>query len=209
MIYIVIGISFILVWLVTVLFIVRYLKTLKNDLLKTLSDTEKPSEGKSGYIPNKDERTNFKPFDFVKRVDLEYFSCFLQQEHTQVIALVLAYMEPDKASVVLQNLPYVIQGEVSLRIATMDTVNPEVTREIGRILEKKLFSLSSENYFAAGGIESIVKIIKTANRDSRNHILKAIEEEDADITVEIKKRLKELKNPYKKFCKIFKGTSKN
>jgi len=204
MIYIVIGISFILIWLITTFFIVRYVKTLKNDLLKKLSDTEKPSEGKSEYLPNEDERINFKPFDFIKRVDLEHFSYFLQQEHTQVIALVLAYMEPDKASVILQNLPYAIQGEVSLRVATMGAVNPEVTREIGRIMEKKLFSLSSENYFAPGGIENIAKIINKANRDSKKQILKALEEENQDITVEIKNRLKELKNPYKRICKIFK-----
>jgi len=99
-------------------------------------------------IAFENERVIFKPFDFVNRLDLEYFSCFLQQEHPQVIALVHSYMEHDKASVILQNLPYIIQGEVSLRIATMETVNPEVTREIRRILEKKLFTLSSENYFA-------------------------------------------------------------
>jgi len=204
MIYIIIGISFILIWLGTIFFIIRYLKTLKNDLLKKLSDTEKPSEGKNEYIPKENEKIIFKPFDFVKHVDLKYFSYFIQQEHPQVIALVLAYLEPDKASVILQNLPYMIQGEVSLRIATMDTVNPEVTREIGRILEKKLFTLSSENYLAAGGIESTVKIINLTNRDSRNQILKALEGENKDITEEIKNRLRELKNPYKKLCKIFK-----
>jgi len=203
MIYIIIGISFILIWLGTVFFIVRYVKTFKNDLLKKLADTEKPSEGKSEYIPNKDDRIIFKPFDFVKRVDLEYFSYLLQQEHPQIIALVLSYMEPDKASVVLQNLPYMIQGEVSLRIATIDTVSPEIAREIERILEKKLFTRFNENHFASDGIEGIVKIINTTNLNSKKQILKAIEEENKDIAVEIKNKLKELKNPYRKICKIF------
>jgi len=64
--------------------------------------------------------------------------------------------------------------------------------------------MSSVNYSAPGGIESIVKIINTANRDSKKQILKALEEENKDITVEIKNRLKELKNPFRKICKIFK-----
>jgi len=203
MIYIVIGISFIIIWFGTIFFIVRYLKKLKNDLLKKLSDTEKPSKEKSEYISNEDKRNIFKPFDFVKRVDLKYLSYFLQQEHPQIIALVLAYMEPEKASVILQHLPYVIQGEVSLRIATMETVNLEITREIERMLEKKLFTMSNENYLAAGGIENTTKIISLTNRNSKNQILNALEEENKEITVEIKNRLKELKNPYRKICKIF------
>jgi len=204
MIYIVIGISFILIWLGTIFFIIRYFKTFKNDLLKKLSDTEKSSEEKSEYIPNEEKRIVFKPFDFVKRVDLEYFSYFIQQEHPQVIALVLAYMEPDKASVIMQNLPYTIQGDVAIRIATMDAVNHEVTREIGKILEKKLFSLSGENNFAAGGIKSISKIINMLDRNSKNQIIKAIEEKDHEITEVIKLKLRELKNPYRKICKLLK-----
>jgi len=204
MIYIVIGISFILIWLGTIFFIVCYFKTFKNDLLKKLSVAEKPSEEKNEYIPNEDKRIIFKPFDFVKRVDLEYFSYFIQQEHPQVIALVLAYMEPDKASVIMRNLPCVIQGDVAMRIAAMDAVNPELTCEIGRILEKKLFSLSSENNFAVGGVENISKIISMVDRDSKNQIIKALEGKDPKITEMIKLKLRELKNPYRKICKLLK-----
>ena len=81
---------------------------------------------------------------------------FIQQEHPQTIALILAYLEPPKASVILQNLPDEIQSDVARRIATMDRTSPDVLREVERVLEKKLSTISSEDYTAAGGVDSIV-----------------------------------------------------
>ena len=47
-----------------------------------------------------------RPFDFIRRTDPAHLLNFIQQEHPQTIALILAYLEPNKASVILQNLPH-------------------------------------------------------------------------------------------------------
>lgn len=80
-----------------------------------------------------------RPFDFIRRTDPAHLLNFIQQEHPQTIALILAYLEPAKASVILQNLPDEIQSDVARRIATMDTTSPDVLREVERVLEKKTF----------------------------------------------------------------------
>jgi len=79
-----------------------------------------------------------RPFDFIRRTDPAHLLNFIQQEHPQTIALILAYLEPAKASVILQNLPDDIQSEVARRIATMDRTSPDVLREVERVLEKKI-----------------------------------------------------------------------
>jgi flagellar motor switch protein FliG len=196
-------ISFILIWLGTTFFLVSYVKKLRSDLLGRFSDTEKPSE-ESEPISERYEERVFRPFDFIKRVDPDHLLNFIQNEHPQVIALVLAHLEPDKASVILRKLPDEIQSEVVRRIATLDRVAPEVLREIERVLEKKLSTLSSENYFAAGGVESIVEILKKADRDSRDQIIKRLEDEDQDqeLAEEIKNELRLFKKPRRRICKI-------
>jgi len=176
---IVMTISFIVIWLGTTLLIIRYVKRLKDDLLAKFSDTEKPSEKEEG------EEGVYYPFDYVKRTDPENLLSFIQEEHPQIIALVLAHLEPDKASVILQNLPCELQSDVSRRIATMDRVSPEVTREIEQVLEKKLSALSGEDYIAAGGVESIVEILNHVDRDSRDQITEAIEDEDPELAYAI------------------------
>jgi flagellar motor switch protein FliG len=114
---------------------------------------------------------------------------FIQQESPQTIALVLAYLEPAKASVILASLPNDIQSEVVRRIATMDRTSPDVLREVERVLDKKLSTLSSEDYTAAGGVPNIVEILNLIDRASEKSIMESLEEENPELAEEIKKRM--------------------
>lgn len=130
-----------------------------------------------------------RPFDFIRRTDPAHLLNFIQQEHPQTIALILAYLEPQKASVILGSLPHDIQSDVAKRIATMDRTDPNVLREVERVLEKKLSTLSSEDYTAAGGVENIVEILNMVDRSTEKTIIESLEEEDPELAEEIKKRM--------------------
>ena len=130
-----------------------------------------------------------RPFDFIRRTDPAHLLNFIQQEHPQTIALILAYLEPPKASVILQNLPDEIQSDVARRIATMDRTSPDVLREVERVLEKKLSTISSEDYTAAGGVDSIVEILNLVDRSPEKTIIESLEDEDPDLAEEIKKKM--------------------
>jgi flagellar motor switch protein FliG len=130
-----------------------------------------------------------RPFDFIRRTDPTHLLNFIQQEHPQTIALILAYLEPQKASIILGSLPHDVQSDVAKRIATMDRTSPEVLREVERVLEKKLSTLSSEDYTAAGGVESIVEILNLVDRSTEKVIIESLEEEDPELAEEIKKRM--------------------
>ncbi len=130
-----------------------------------------------------------RPFDFIRRTDPTHLLNFIQQEHPQTIALILAYLEPQKASVILGSLPHDIQSDVAKRIATMDRTTPEALREVERALEKKLSTLSTEDYTTAGGVESIVEILNLVDRSTEKIIIESLEEEDPELAEEIKKRM--------------------
>ncbi|MBQ7611724.1 MAG: flagellar motor switch protein FliG [Spirochaetaceae bacterium] len=130
-----------------------------------------------------------RPFDFIRRTDPSHLLNFIQQEHPQTIALILAYLEPAKASNILQNLPSEIQSDVARRIATMDRTTPEVLREVERVLEKKLSTVSNEDYTTAGGVDSIVEILNLVDRASEKSIIESLEDEDPDLAEEIKKKM--------------------
>jgi flagellar motor switch protein FliG len=130
-----------------------------------------------------------RPFDFVRRTDPMHLLNFIQTEHPQTIALILAYLEPQKASIILSSLPHEIQSDVAKRIATMDRTSPETLREVERVLEKKLSTLSSEDYTAAGGVESIVEILNLVDRSTEKTIIESLEEDDPELAEDIKKRM--------------------
>lgn len=130
-----------------------------------------------------------RPFDFIRRTDPQHLLNFIQNEHPQTIALILSYLDPQKASNILSNLPHTIQAEVAKRIATMDRVSPDVLREVERVLERKLSTLASEDYTSAGGIDSVVEILNLVDLGTEKTIIEALEEEDPELAEEIKKRM--------------------
>ena len=130
-----------------------------------------------------------KPFDFIRRSDSTQVLNFIQNEHPQTIALILSYIDPKHAAQILSALPLEKQTSVIARIAGMGITSPEYIKETERVLEKKLSSLSIGDHTIAGGIDSLVKILNSVDRGTERHLLEALEESDADLADEIKKRL--------------------
>ena len=71
----------------------------------------------------------------------------------------------------------------------MDRTSPEVLREVERVLERKLSTLSNEDYTMAGGIEAVVEVINNVDRGTEKSIIEALEEEDPELAEEIKKKM--------------------
>ena len=71
----------------------------------------------------------------------------------------------------------------------MDRTSPEVIKEVERVLEKKLSSLVTEDFTAAGGVQSIVDILNSVDRGTEKYIMETLEIEDTDLAEEIKKRM--------------------
>ncbi len=130
-----------------------------------------------------------RPFDFVRRQDPSHLLNFIQNEHPQTIALILSYLDANKAALTLSALPHQIQADVTRRIAKMDRTSPEILREVERVLERKLSTLSSEDFAAAGGIEAVVEVLNNVDRGTEKGIIEALEDEDPELAEEIKKKM--------------------
>ena len=67
-----------------------------------------------------------RPFDFIRRTDPSHLLNFIQ-EHPQTIALILAYLDPQKAASILAELPHNVQADVARRIAEMKRTSPDTS----------------------------------------------------------------------------------
>ena len=130
-----------------------------------------------------------KPFDFIRKAGAAQVLNFIQNEHPQTIALILSYLEPRYSAQILANLPLDKQLSVIARIANMGVTSPEYIKETERILEKKLSTLSFSDRSVTGGIDSVVSILNSVDRGTERHILEALEETDAELVEEIRKRM--------------------
>jgi flagellar motor switch protein FliG len=130
------------------------------------------------------------PFEFLRKADSRQVLSFLQDEHPGTIALVLAYMPPGGAAMVMSGLSEALQKEVALRLATMERTSPEVIEDIEAVLERKLSSvLAPTELTAAGGVQSLVDIINQADRATERLILEGLEQDDEELADEVRQRM--------------------
>ncbi|MGQ0825059.1 MAG: flagellar motor switch protein FliG [Actinomycetota bacterium] len=130
------------------------------------------------------------PFEFLRRADTRQVLTYLQDEHPQTIALVLAHMHAEAAAMVLGALEEEQQREVALRIAKMDRTSPDVVEQVEAILERKLSTVIQQSDFAqAGGLETLVDILNSSDRASERLILEGLEQQDAELADEVRNRM--------------------
>lgn len=155
------------------------------DLLKRTFGTEKAA----GYIKRVGNRANNRPFQFVQNVEQLQIFNLLQYENPQTIALVLSYLDADKAASILATFSPEWQIEIARRIAMMDVASPEIVQQVEQVLQEKLTTTSSQRHVAQNGIDSIVSILNSVDRGTEKNILDTLQDEEPDLAEEIKQRM--------------------
>ena len=130
------------------------------------------------------------PFQFLRKADARQLLSFLQDEHPQTVALVLAHMNADQASIVLSGLNPLLQADVAHRIAKMDRTSPDVIKQVEGMLEAKLSAvLQPSEMSVVGGLQPLVDIINRADRATERLIMEGLEGRDRELAEEVRSRM--------------------
>lgn len=127
-----------------------------------------------------------RPFAIARKADAQQLLNVINYEHPQTIALILCYLQADKAAQIISELPEEIQSEVALRIATMNTTSPAVIKEIEKVLDEKLSTIVRTETTTLGGIDTLVGILNQVDRTTEKHITESLEEENYELAEKIK-----------------------
>ena len=142
-----------------------------------------------GVIAKLTASLQVRPFEFVRKTEPGQLLNFIQDEHPQTIAMILSYLAPAQAAMVLGALPPEKQADVARRIAQMDRTSPDVIKEVERVLERKLASLVNQDYTIVGGIDSIVNILNSVDRSTEKHIMESLEIDEPELADDIRKKM--------------------
>jgi len=156
---------------------------LKQSLLKAYGE-----KGKELYEEIKKE-IGPEIFKKLRKLDPKTIASFLANEHPQTIAIILVHLDPYLSGQVLQLLPERIRGEVLLRIALLDKVDPEIVKEISDSLEAELQSVGGALGKKIGGPEKAAEVLAHAGRTLEDELLTEIEDENPALAEEIRKHL--------------------
>ncbi|MGI5962430.1 MAG: flagellar motor switch protein FliG [Lawsonibacter sp.] len=130
-----------------------------------------------------------REFSFLDKADEKSLYAALQHERSQTIALVLSYVEPEKAAAVIEELGPDQQMKVVENIAHMESASPAAIKIIEAEMEKKFTNLMSANNVRVGGVDYVAKIMNNLDRSSEKSIFDRLSERNANLADEIRKRM--------------------
>lgn len=131
----------------------------------------------------------YRPFSIARKADAHQLLNIISNEHPQTIALVLCYLQPDKAGQIISSLPEDIQSEVAFRIASMSNTSPGVVKEIEKVLDTKLSSVVKSDMTVLGGVQTLVDILNMVDRTTEKNITEGLEKENAELAEKIKESM--------------------
>lgn len=115
----------------------------------------------------------------LKWMDARAVGDMIRTEHPQIIAIVLSFLDSDQAAEVLALMPESAQSEIVMRIATLDTVQPNALEELDQILEKQFTLNTAHQPAAMGGVKNAANIMNFLDPAIESRILEQIRKADA------------------------------
>ncbi len=130
------------------------------------------------------------PLAFLNSISPPQAANFLATEHPQTIAIVVAHLTSDNAAQVLSSLDEKLRAEVASRMGRLSRVSPEVVRQTGAVLERKLSSyLEGGTSTQTGGVQSLVNVLNHSDRQVEKQILTGLDELDPELAEEVRSKL--------------------
>jgi flagellar motor switch protein FliG len=125
-------------------------------------------------------------FNLLEDVDPKQLVNFIQKEHPQTIALLLAHMGPKNAGEIVSALPQELQIDVATRIATMESISPDTLDQVEEVLVSQIKSLFGGDVSEIGGVKAVAQMLNSVDRGTEKNILGNLERENPELATEIK-----------------------
>jgi flagellar motor switch protein FliG len=121
----------------------------------------------------------------LKWMDARSVAELIEDEHPQIIAIVLASLDEDHAAGVLERLPGELRPDVLMRVARLEMIDPAAMEELDRVLEKQLGRVAKSPPRAVNGMSTAAAIMNSVDSELEGNVMDALRESDAELTEKI------------------------
>lgn len=121
----------------------------------------------------------------MKWMDARSIADMIRNEHPQIIAIVLSYLDSDQAAEVLTNMSDRVRSDLLLRIATLDTVQPAALHELNSVIEKQVSGNANIQQSTMGGVKTAADILNFVDSSVEQSIMETLRQTDEDLSTQI------------------------
>jgi flagellar motor switch protein FliG len=125
-------------------------------------------------------------FSSLEKINPQQLSKFIQNEHPQTIALILAHLSASQAAELISALPEDMRTEIVIRMANLEEISPEIVKKIAMVLDQKLEALGSYSLEEYGGVKAVSELFNRMDRRASRNVLEQIESRDPELAASIR-----------------------
>jgi flagellar motor switch protein FliG len=125
-------------------------------------------------------------FSSLEKINPQQLSKFIQNEHPQTIALILAHLSASQAAELISALPEEMRAEIIMRMANLEEISPEIVKKIASVLDQKLEALGSYSLEEYGGVKAASELFNRMDRRASRNVLDQIDSIDPELAASIR-----------------------
>ena len=127
--------------------------------------------------------------EILEWMDSRAISELISDEHPQIIALIISYLDPAQASDVLVMLDEKVQPEIIKRIATIQTVQPDALKNLELVMQKKFAANTSLRASQVGGVKAAASIMNFMKGEDEQKIFKEVAKFSKNLMTDIQEAM--------------------
>lgn len=128
---------------------------------------------------------NSKGLEQLKWMEARAIAEMIRQEHPQIIAIVMSFLDPDQAAGVLAEFSEEVRSDVIMRVASLDGIQPAALEELDEILEKQFAGATNVSSSNIGGVKKAADILNFVDGAVESKVIEQISEADEDLSQQI------------------------
>lgn len=125
----------------------------------------------------------------ISQADPEALAMVLSREQAQTVALVLSSIDTQRAVAVLEKMPEALRPDVVRRMATIESVSPDVLREVGQALSAELRAVVAGGMRKVDGKVAALEILRRSPGAQQSEVVAEIEKDDPALAADLRTRL--------------------
>jgi flagellar motor switch protein FliG len=128
---------------------------------------------------------NTTGLDTLKWMEPRSVADIIRNEHPQIQAIVIAYLDSDQAAEIMGYFTDSVRLDIMMRVSSLDTVQPSALKELNDILEKQFAGNAGSQTTTMGGYKCAAEIVNNLDSSVAGELLESIKEMDEETGVQI------------------------
>jgi flagellar motor switch protein FliG len=147
------------------------------------------AEGASDLLGRLESTLDMSGIETLKRMEPDVLYEMIKNEHPQIIATVMVFLDPGQAASVLKLFPDELRNELILRIALLEKVQPAALKELNEVMSRSAGPDADFRRSTVGGVVPTAEILNMLSGGLDKEALTTIRNFNAELADAIQEKM--------------------